>query len=131
LLQNYVDVVDEKLVVKVVNQTDDINNEKHRKWKGKVGALEALRLNWQKDWTLIDNRQAVESNGEMTLYFLQNNPTNLPNSKALEFHKTACLIWRMAGGAEPDEEYCSDDEPGPVNTAALRKRFNLPAQDSC
>lgn len=23
-----------------------------------------------------------------------------PNTKALEFHKTACLIWRMTGGAE-------------------------------
>jgi hypothetical protein len=37
----------------------------------------------------------------------------------------------MAGGSEPDEEYCSDDDDQcPVNTAALRKRFNLPAEDS-
>ena len=25
-------------------------------------------------------------------------------------HKTACLIWRMAGGAEPDEEECPDED---------------------
>ena len=36
----------------------------------------------------------------------------------------------MAGGAEPDEEYCSDDELGPVDTAALRKRFNIEPEDS-
>jgi hypothetical protein len=36
----------------------------------------------------------------------------------------------MAGGAEPDDEYCSDDEDdlGPVDTAALKRRFNI--QDS-
>jgi hypothetical protein len=73
----------------------------------------------------------VESNGEMALYFLQNDPTKLPNRNALEFQKAACLIWRMAGGAETDYEYCSDDdELGPVNTAVLRKRFNPPSQDS-
>ena len=37
----------------------------------------------------------------------------MPNLKALEFHKAACLIWRMAGGGESDDEYCPDDD-GPV-----------------
>ena len=59
-------------------------------------------------------RQVVNSDGEMELYFLSNDPELLPNRKALEYHKAACLIWRMAGGAEPDEEYCSDDDD-PVN----------------
>ena len=82
------------------------------------------------DWTDIDNRQAIESNGEMALYFVQNNPTILPNRHALEFHRAACMIWRMAGGAETDEEYCSDDKQGPINTAALRKRFKIIPEDS-
>ena len=35
----------------------------------------------------------------------------------------------MAGGAEIDEEYCSDDEDlGSVDTAALKRRFKI--QDS-
>jgi hypothetical protein len=39
-----------------------------------------------------------------------------PNVKALEFHRTACLIWRMAAGAEDEDEgyypeYDSDAEP--------------------
>jgi len=65
----------------------------------------------------------------MALYFVQNNLNKLPNRQALEFHKAACLIWRMAGGAEPEEEYCSDDEDlTPVDTAALKRRFKV--QDS-
>jgi hypothetical protein len=65
-----------------------------------------------------DGRQAVEANGEMALYFVVNNPATLPNRKALEFHKAACLIWRMAGGVEVDDECCSDDDdfiPVPVS----------------
>jgi hypothetical protein len=48
----------------------------------------------------------------------------LPNRIALDFHKAACLIWRMAVMMR------TNNEQGPVDTAALRKRFNLPAQDS-
>lgn len=68
--------------------------------------LQNVRPGWQQNWTDIDNRQAIEPNGEMTLYFVLNNPTHLLNRIALEFHKVACLIWRLAGGAEPDEYLC-------------------------
>jgi hypothetical protein len=44
------------------------------------------------------------------MYFVLNNPTKLPNRQALEFHKAACLIWRMAGGAESEDEHCPDDD---------------------
>ena len=128
-LKRYVDVENEKLVVKVVNETNDTKSEKHRDWEITFGKLKNDRLFMERYWS--DGRQAVEGNGEMALYFVQNNPTKLPNRQALEFHKAACLIWRMAGGAEPDEEYCSDDdEVAPVDTAALKRRFNIPAQDS-
>jgi hypothetical protein len=79
-------------------------------WIRTVGAVKNTRSYWQEDWTDIDNRQAVEPNGEMALYFALNNPTRLPNRDALEFHKAACLIWRMAGGAESEEEDCPDDD---------------------
>ena len=128
-LKRYVDVVDDKLVIKIVNDSIHPNDDKHKDWKNNVRILKLNRSGWQENWTEIDNRRAAESNGKMALYFVQNNPAKLPNRKALEFHKTACLIWRMAGGAEPDEEYCSDDDDlGPVDTAALRKRFKI--QDS-
>ena len=109
-LQRYVDVVDDKLVVKVVNYSVLRNDEKHREWEETVEDLQVVRGNRQKRWTRIDNRQAVEPNGEMALYFVLNNPTRLPNRDALEFHKAACLIWRMAGGAESEDEHCPDDD---------------------
>ncbi|KAJ8326386.1 hypothetical protein O5D80_005140 [Batrachochytrium dendrobatidis] len=128
-LKRYVDVADDKLVVKVVNETNDTTSNKHKEWKDTVRVLKGNRMLWQENWTDIDNRQSMESNGEMALYFVQNNPTKLPNRNALEFHKTACMIWRMAGGAETDDEYCSDDDDlVPVDTAALKRRFKL--QDS-
>lgn len=104
-LKRYVDVVDDKLVVKVVNETNDENDVSY---KSATKGLKGSRRD-QLEF-LPDNRQPIEANGEMALYFVQNNPTKLPNQKALEFHKTACLIWRMAGGGEPDEEYCPDND---------------------
>ena len=109
-LKRYVDVVDDKLMVKVVNETDDRNSEKYREWKTAVRNLTVLRLAAEEDWVHIDNRQAVNSDGGMELYFLNPDRTLLPNRNALEFHKTACLIWRMAGGSESDEEHCPDEE---------------------
>jgi hypothetical protein len=127
LLKRYVDLIDDNLVVKVVNETNDETSEKHKEWEIVIGKLKNDRLFMEIYWS--DGRQAVESNGEMSLYFVQNNPTKLPNRNALEFHKAACMIWRMAGGAETDEEYCSDDEDlGSVDTAALKRRFKI--QDS-
>ena len=113
-LQRYVDVVDDKLVVKVVNYSVLRNDEKHWDWQRDVRNLRAMRNANEEDWTNIDNRQAVEPNGEMALYFVLNNLTRLPNRDALEFHKAACLIWRMAGGAESEDEYCPDDADGYV-----------------
>jgi hypothetical protein len=54
----------------------------------------------------------VDEDGDMVLWFVQNNPALQPNHNALQFHKTACLIWRMAGGAESEDEECSDDDDG-------------------
>ena len=109
-LKRYVDVVDDKLVVKVVNETDDRNSEKYRQWCRTTGKLKNDRLFMEEDWVNVDNRKAVNAAEEMELYFLTKNASSLPNRKALEFHKTACLIWRMAGGGESDEEYCPEDE---------------------
>ena len=107
-LKRYVDVVDDKLVVKVVNYSVLGNDDKHREWEIVLGKLKNDRLFMERYSS--DGRQAVESNGEMALYFVLNNPTRLPNRNALEFHKAACLIWRIAGGAESEDEHCPDDD---------------------
>ncbi|EGF80087.1 hypothetical protein BATDEDRAFT_30007 [Batrachochytrium dendrobatidis JAM81] len=97
-LKQYVDVMDDKLVIK------------HMNWRRAVKTLKGSRRDNQE--FMDDNRQAVESNGEMALYFVLGDPTLQPNRNALEFHKTACLIWRMAGGAEFDDECCPYDDDG-------------------
>ncbi|KAK5667882.1 hypothetical protein QVD99_004933 [Batrachochytrium dendrobatidis] len=112
-LKQYVDVVDDKLVVKVVNETNDPTSEKHMNWIEAIESLKDTRFGKQRRLPEFSNRQAVESNGEMALYFVLGDPTLQPNRDALEFHKTACLIWRIAGGAESDDEYCPyDDDDG-------------------
>jgi hypothetical protein len=109
-LKRYVDVVEDKFVVKVVNYSsnNDTASEEHKDWQTAVRIVRAVRAVNEENWTQIDGRKAVEANGEMALYFVQSNPSLMPDRKALEFHKTACLIWRMAGGAEPEEESCPD-----------------------
>jgi hypothetical protein len=77
-------------------------------WLDNMNSLKAVRNTKGYRWT--DGRKVTEYNGEMALYYILNDPAKLPNRNALEFHKTACLIWRLAGGAESEEEYCSDDE---------------------
>ncbi|KAJ3413855.1 hypothetical protein HDV05_007376 [Chytridiales sp. JEL 0842] len=64
-----------------------------------------------------DGRKPTEDDGEMVLYFQDNEPSIQPSLKALEFHKTACLIWRMAGGAEEDsdDEWDGGDDGGVVS----------------
>ena len=71
----------------------------------------------------INNRQIVER-GEMMLYSAQNVPHQLPYRKALQYHKTAWIIWRMAGGAEPEKESQHEEDRSPVYAAdLLRKNF--------
>ncbi|KAJ3249949.1 hypothetical protein HK103_004233 [Boothiomyces macroporosus] len=124
-LKRYVDGVDGMLVVKVVNEANDndVTSEKYEEWELKVDSIRVVRGAMKKKFP---DRQATLDNGEMPLYFVDNNAAIQPSRAALAFHKTACLIWRMAGGAEPQDEECSDDEElGPVNTAELKRRFNI------
>ena len=128
-LKRYVDVFDDKLVVKVVNETNDTTSDKHIEWIITVNYLKEQRMILERTWIGIDNRKAVEINGELALYFVQNNPTKLPNRQALEFHKAACMIWRMAGGAETEEKYSEDEDLNadliPVDTAPLKRRLKV------
>ena len=65
-----------------------------------VPACDPRQLEWQ----------PTDIDGDIVLHFLDSNPENLPNVHALGFHKAACLIWRMAGGAEPEELPADEDD---------------------
>jgi hypothetical protein len=97
ILYQYVYVVDDKLVFNFVNETDDETSDKYREWEQTVECSKRLRTCFEKNWITNDARKGVELNGEMALYFKENDQTILPNRKALGLHKVACQIWRMAG----------------------------------
>ncbi|KAI8905554.1 hypothetical protein EDD86DRAFT_66977 [Gorgonomyces haynaldii] len=103
LLHYYVDVVDDRLVLKIVNQTNDSND---KGWFRAAERLQMARGVAQKYFS--DIRVAIDADGEMRLWFMDNKADIQPNRAGVQFHKTACLIWRMAGGADPEDEYCSD-----------------------
>ncbi|KAK5669379.1 hypothetical protein QVD99_003775 [Batrachochytrium dendrobatidis] len=69
-LERYVDVVDNKLVVKVVNHSVLLNDDKHMNWIEAIESLKDTRFGKQRRLPEFSNRQAVESNGEMALYFV-------------------------------------------------------------
>ena len=100
-LKRYVDVMDDKLVARVVNGTNDVNI---------CEMIKDIRFGIQSRIEKFRNREVVNTKGELELYFQTDNVNSFPNRKALEFHKAACLIWRMAGGGESDDEHCPDDE---------------------
>ena len=103
-----VDNVSGKLVLSVVNYSVLNNDDEQIAWENQVGDLKLLRSARQN--RVAYSRQAVESSGEMALYFADNDPALQPNALALGFQKAACLIWRMAGGGKADDEECSCDD---------------------
>ncbi|KAI8904451.1 hypothetical protein EDD86DRAFT_80171 [Gorgonomyces haynaldii] len=102
-LKRYVDVVDDRLVLKIVNQTND---PKDVDFINAIEMVQSIRTARQE--FMRDNREIIDADGEMRLWFMDNNADIQPNRAAVQFHRTACLIWRMAGGADPEDEYCSD-----------------------
>ncbi|KAI8833809.1 hypothetical protein BJ741DRAFT_689801 [Chytriomyces cf. hyalinus JEL632] len=106
-LQRYVDVVNGKLVVKVMNQTKNKNDPTYLE---RLGYLRAYRTEGSK-YQRNAGKDVRNSDGEMELYSVQADPGLQPNLTALALHKTACLIWTMAGGANEDfDECCMDDD---------------------
>lgn len=63
-LKRYVDVIDEKLVVKVVNYANDSTSDKHRDWNDNVRLLKGIRMLWQENCIDIDNRQTNDTTSD-------------------------------------------------------------------
>ncbi|KAJ3411221.1 hypothetical protein HDV05_002565, partial [Chytridiales sp. JEL 0842] len=108
-LQMYVDVVSGKMAVKLINRTNDANDPTHQL---DLQDIASKRLFKKHAMFQNDDRRALEDDSEMALYFKDNEPSIRPSLKALELHKAASLIWRMAGGAEEDSDDEWDDGDG-------------------
>jgi 5-methylcytosine-specific restriction endonuclease McrA len=128
-LKRYVDVVDGKFILKVVNSSNDDQN---MEWKRAVRNIKVLRQAQEEDWAGIDDRKAVDADGEMQVFFVSNDVLVQPNHVALKSHKAACHIWRMAGGAEPQEESCPDDDFDAIRMSILKvQHWNSLAVEDC
>lgn len=116
ILQRYIDIENDSLIVKIVNKTND---PKDLDW---IEASENLKDNrYGKQKRIFPDRQSVNSNDQMQIYFMSQNANDYPNQEALKFHKAACLIWKMAGGAEEEEEF-DDDESDFIRPVSIQEK---------
>jgi hypothetical protein len=113
-LEMYVDVVEERLILKAVRgeMLDVFRNIKRDR---EAALLDVANIEKK-------NREVVV-NGEILLFFARDVTDQQPNKKALQYHKAACIIWRMAGGAEPDNECLYKEDRSPVAACDLSTRL--------
>ncbi|KAI8928026.1 hypothetical protein BC831DRAFT_450102 [Entophlyctis helioformis] len=106
-LKAYVDEVDGDLVVAFAVASHE---QQHDSWIDPTHILSGSRRLVQKAWAGRDPRTQPEDDQVLRIRFLTDDLASRPNRTALEFHKAACLIWKMAGAGYPDEEYCDFDD---------------------
>ncbi|KAJ3386856.1 hypothetical protein HDU84_001238 [Entophlyctis sp. JEL0112] len=105
-LRRYIDVVDGRFVAKVVNMTNDPKNQEYVIAVSSVEALRGSTVKWD---PAFSGRTVVDGNNELPVYFADGDTTNYPNLTALAFHKGACLIWKMAGAADIEDDDIDHD----------------------
>jgi hypothetical protein len=127
-LQQYVDEVEGVFVLKIINmsKTNDKTSDEHKNWEARVETFKDARKRWQPSYVSLDERN-VPVNEELVLHFFDNDPLKFPNKKAVAFHKAACLIWRMAGGADLEdvESFQGDDDTDGKAIPAFENRSNV------
>lgn len=112
--------------------------EEEEKWRKNLEAIAALRRVYMPDAYL--NRAAFDDGDRLRLWFLKpfgdshqmgtrsvssRDSVDLrPKVEALAYHKTACLIWRMAAQGENDDVYFpewDDDDCGNENVFSQQR----------
>ena len=100
-LSMYVEDNGDRMLVKYVNPTHDPKNQQ---WCRRMENLVKDRQG--RLWRILDIRSPMDSDGGMRLWFASRDKRLRPSVAALELHKRACMIWRLAGGAESEDEVC-------------------------
>lgn len=100
-LKTFVQVEEDRMLFKAVKTPID------SEWRDTVDVKLQTR-NIFKSF-IQDDRVPADEDNELRLWFVGQSPTNLPSKEALSWHKAACHIWLLAGGADP-EELSDDDE---------------------
>ncbi|KAJ3263772.1 hypothetical protein HDU77_010050 [Chytriomyces hyalinus] len=113
-LKRYIDVVDGRLIAKIVNTTNDPNDEENLRRLDRLTSIRASQKKYQYHADIAD------SPAEMPVYIPFNDETMHPNHTALAFHKAACLIWKLAGaGAVNEDDWSGDGEDEVENRLAM------------
>ena len=119
-LYMYVDTSENRFLVKYINP----NGPENRVWKKRHELLVVLRKIWLEYFS--DGSIAVDEDGNIPISFVSKDKSLYPSKTALDLHKTACLIWLLAGGDE-DEDCCSccdyDDYVAPSAPFAQTERI--------
>ncbi|KAI8831647.1 hypothetical protein BJ741DRAFT_616519 [Chytriomyces cf. hyalinus JEL632] len=104
-LKRYIDVVDGRLIAKIVNRTNDHNDEDYPRSLEDLTVNRAIHKKYQRHAAIAD------SGCEMPVSIPFDDVTKHPNHTALAFHKAACLIWKLASaGAVNEDDWSGDDE---------------------
>ncbi|TPX44061.1 hypothetical protein CcCBS67573_g10430 [Chytriomyces confervae] len=113
-LEQYIDVVDGRLIAKIVNRTNDPNDKEYIRRLEYLTVIRAIRKKYQHHADITD------SPSEMPVYIPLVDETTHPNHTALAFHKAACLIWKLAGaGAVNEDDWSGDGEDEVENRLAM------------
>ncbi|KAI8831070.1 hypothetical protein BJ741DRAFT_537127 [Chytriomyces cf. hyalinus JEL632] len=111
-LMQYIDVVDSRLIAKIVNRTNDPNDKDHHRNLDDLIGIRAVRKRYQRHAAIPD------LGSEMLVYIPFDDVTKHPNHTALAFHKAACLIWKLAGAVN-DDDWSGDSEDEVENRLAM------------
>ncbi|KAI8827906.1 hypothetical protein BJ741DRAFT_628342 [Chytriomyces cf. hyalinus JEL632] len=109
-LRRYIDVVDGRLVARVVNLTHP--NPDDEDYIDAVGVIQDTRYGKFRRNAYFASRTVVIKENELSahfpVYFADDDESKHPNRTALSFHKAACLIWKMAGAGDDAEDDFTD-----------------------
>ncbi|KAI8827632.1 hypothetical protein BJ741DRAFT_629401 [Chytriomyces cf. hyalinus JEL632] len=105
-LRRYIDVVDGRLVAKVVNLTHPNPDDEDYIYATRAIQWQRFgKTQWNADFV---SRTVVIKENELPahfdIYFADDDESKHPNRTALSFHKAACLIWKLAGAGDDAED---------------------------
>ena len=87
-LKKYVEFNGDRILLKVVNDPFQENHDRDRRIKDLA----------MRNVSNFYGLPVTEEDGEIVVYIPSEDVTLYPSHAALELHRRACLIWRMAGG---------------------------------
>ncbi len=109
---------------KFVYPIDNPNNAEYRAVERKKQLILGTRSILLHHWP---GRSVDRESGKLGMFWNEIAEAERPSFKALSYHRTACLIWKVAGGVNPveDESSSRESDDYAVNTQALKLFYGI------